>query len=219
MSHSRWFASIVAVAVGAAAFTSAGCSSNPAPKHPAERQSLITESDAAVQKMTAKDSSLRDFLDRSYGYAVFPDVGKGGVIVGGAYGKGVVYERGRPIGFANLKQASVGAQLGGQTYRELIAFENEAALNRIKAGDFDMGADVSAVAIKAGAAGSAHFEGGMAVFTQPKGGLMAEASIKGQKIEFQPMDESETAAAAERPTRPGETRGSGTMSTTTTTTR
>jgi len=225
MSNSRWLPSFVTFAVAAAALLTTGCSSSPAPKHPVERQSLITEADAAVQRMTGKDPSLRDFLDRSYGYVVFPDIGKGGAIIGGAYGRGVVYEHGRPIGFAELKQASIGAQLGGQAYTELIAFENQSALERIKSGDFDMGGELSAVGIKAGAAKAAHFQGGMAVFIQPTGGLMAEASIAGQKINFQPMDEAETAASNERQARPGEngpggsSSGSSSTTTTTTTTR
>jgi lipid-binding SYLF domain-containing protein len=201
MTNSRFAASILTAAVVAVALTSTGCAT--APKTHAERQSLVAEADAAVQSMIAKDSSLRDFLDRAYGYAAFPNIGKAGLIAGGASGRGVVYENGRPIGYAQINQASVGAQIGAQAYSELIVFQNQAALDRIKAGDFDLGADVSAVALKAGAAKTAQFEGGMAVFVQPKGGLMAEASIKGQKITFEPMDESEAASARHPAPRPG----------------
>jgi lipid-binding SYLF domain-containing protein len=193
---------MTSAAVVAVALLATGCAS-PAPKTSAERQSLVSEADAAVSTMTAKDPSLRDFLDRSYGYVVFPNVGKGGAVVGGAYGRGVVFEQGRPIGFANLKQASIGAQLGGQTYSEVIAFQNQGALERIKVGDFDMGGEVSAVALKAGAARTAQFQGGMAVFVQPKGGLMAEASNKGQKINFEPLAQGEAQNASDRPQRPG----------------
>ena len=215
MFPSRMIASMTSAAVVAVALLATGCAS-PAPKSPAERQTLVSEAYAAVSSMIAKDSSLRAFLDRSYGYAIFPNVGKGGAVIGGAFGRGVVYEQGRPIGFANLEQASIGAQLGGQTYSELIAFQNQSALERIKAGDFDLGAEASAVALKAGAAAAAQFEGGMAVFVQPKGGLMAEASVKGQKINFQPMDQSEAQNASHRPERPGSSAGgaSGTMTTT-----
>ena len=218
MYRVRFFGSALTAAVVAAACTmTTGCAT--APKTHEERMSLVAEADAAVQSMISRDQSLRSFLDRSHGYAVFPNVGKAGLIAGGAYGRGVAYEQGRPIGYVELNQGSVGAQIGGQTFTELIVFENQAALDRIKAGDFDMGADLSAVALKAGAAGSAQFQGGMAVFVQPKGGLMAEASIKGQKINFQPMGEAETASATERPTRPGENGGSSPTTTTTTTTR
>ena len=170
----------------------AGCSTSP--KTQAEKRSLVAEADATLATMVAKDPSLRDFVDNSYGYAVFPDVGKAGLIAGGAYGRGVVFDQNaRPVGFAELNQGSVGAQIGGQSYSELIVFENDAAMNRLKAGNFDIGAEVSAVALKAGAAGAARFEDGVAVFQLPKGGLMAAAAINGQKINFEPMDQSVTA--------------------------
>jgi hypothetical protein len=140
--------------------------------------------------MIAKDPSLRDFIDRATGYAIYPNVGKAGVGIGGAYGRGVLYEHGRPTGYTELKQGSVGVQLGAQSYAELIVFENEAAINRIKSGDFDVGAEASAVALKANAAKAATFQGGAAVFQMSRGGLMAAAAINGQKLNYQPMDQS-----------------------------
>ena len=188
------FRSILVAAV--AMVVAAGCAT--APKSEAERQSLVSESEAAVQTMTAKDPSLRDVIDDAHGYAIFPNVGKGGLIAGGAYGRGVVFEQGRPIGYAELNQASIGAQIGAQSYSELVVFENEDALSRLKAGNIDLGAEMSAVALTAGAAGAARFEGGVAVFQLPKGGLMAAAAINGQKLNFQPMSESEAETAADR---------------------
>jgi lipid-binding SYLF domain-containing protein len=193
MSRIAFRSTLIAVA---AAFLAAGCST--APKTQAERQSLVAEAEAAVQTMTAKDSSLKDFLDRAYGYAIFPNVGKGGIIAGGAYGRGVVFEQGRPVGYAELNQASIGAQIGGQSFSELIVFENKPALDRLKAGDIDIGAEASAVALNAGAAGAASFQGGMAIFQLPKGGLMASAAIAGQKINFQPMSDAEADTAADQ---------------------
>ena len=146
--------------------------------------------------MTAKDASLRDLVDRSPGYAVFPDVGKAGAIIGGAYGRGVVYEHGRPTGYTEMKQASIGAQLGAQDYSELIVFENDASLARLKSGDFDVGAEATAVALKSGAAKAATFQGGAVVFTLPRGGLMASAAVRGQKLNFQPMSSSDPAAGS-----------------------
>jgi lipid-binding SYLF domain-containing protein len=174
-------------------FMMMGCAT--APRTEAAKQSLLAESDAAVATMTAKDSSLRDLLDRSPGYAIYPNVGKGGAIIGGAYGRGIVYEHGRPTGFTELNQASIGAQLGGQSFSELIVFQNDAALNRLKAGNIDVGAEASAVALSAGAAKAANFEGGVAVFQLPKGGLMAAAAINGQKINYEPMDRSVSESA------------------------
>lgn len=187
-------------AVLALMFGVAGCAT--APKTQAEKRSLVGEADAAVASMIARDPSLRDVIDDAAGYAIFPDVGKGGVIVGGAYGRGIVYERGRPTGFAELNQGSVGAQLGAQSYSQLIVFENDAALNRLKSGDFDLGAEASAVALKAGAAKAATFQGGAAVFQMSRGGLMAAAAINGQKLNFEPMDRSVTAGGGSGSTRP-----------------
>jgi len=201
MSKSRFIGSVFAAAVMAGALMSTGCAT--APKTPEQRQSLVSEADAAVQSMIAKDPSLRDFIADAQGYAIFPNIGKAGVGVGGASGRGVVYEEGRPVGYAQINQGSLGLQLGAQSYAELVVFKDRPALDRIKAGDFDLGADLSAIALKAGAGKTAQFEGGMAVFVQPKGGLMAEASVKGQKISYEPMDQSEAASMRQPPARPG----------------
>ena len=201
MSNSRFIASVFAAAVVAVALTSTGCAT--APKSEPQRQSLVAEADAAVQSMIAKDSSLRDFIAGAHGYAAFPNIGKAGLIAGGASGRGVVYEDGRPVGYTQINQGSIGAQIGAQSYAELIVFKDQAALDRLKAGNFEFGADISAIALKAGGAASAQFQGGMAVFVQPKGGLMAEASIKGQKLSYEPMDQSEAASMRQPPARPG----------------
>lgn len=161
-----------------------GCAT--APQSPDERQALRSQADATLDSMVARDPGLRPTLDRSYGYVVFPEVGKGGAIIGGAYGRGVVYEQGQQIGFADLTQASIGAQLGGQTFSELILFENEAALQRLKAGNFDVGAQASAVALKAGAAAATRFENGVAIYVMPRGGLMFDVSVAGQQVSFEP---------------------------------
>src|SRR5438552_5971232 len=140
--------------------------------------------------MQAKDAGLRDLMNRSAGYVVFPSIGKGGLIIGGAFGKGEVYQNGRLIGYTELSQATVGAQLGGQTYSELIVFENQTALNRFTAGNFEFSGNASAVALKSGAATTAKFEHGIAVFTMPKGGAMVEASIGAHKFNYQPVSET-----------------------------
>src|SRR5207244_8543914 len=133
--------------------------------------------------------------------AVFPSVGKAGLVAGGAYGRGILYQDGRPAGYVDLKQGSVGAQIGAQTYNELVVFENDAAIDRVKSGEFDLGAAASAIALKAGVGGAARFTNGVAVFIQPKGGLMAEASITGQKLNFVPTDSSEAVTAPRRSSR------------------
>ncbi len=145
-------------------------------------------------------------LENAYGYAVFPTIGKGGAGVGGAYGNGRVYRHGKVIGDTSMSQVSVGFQLGGQAYSQIILFEDERALKEFTSGNFEFGADASAVAItaaagaKTGTTGSSAgasggkkdattkggYHNGMAVFTIAKGGLMYEATIAGQKFSFTP---------------------------------
>lgn len=150
------------------------------------QDSLQTESEQAVNGFLKKDSTMQNFINNADGYAIFPDVGKGGFIVGGAHGKGLVYEKGKVIGRATMTQASVGAQVGGQTFAQMIFFETPAALNDFKSGKFEMSADVSAVAAAEGASAAAKYKEGVAVFTMPKKGLMAQASVGGQKFKFEP---------------------------------
>jgi lipid-binding SYLF domain-containing protein len=147
---------------------------------------LKAESQQAVSDFLRTDPSLQKFLDSSAGYVIFPNVGKGGLIVGGAHGKGVVYQNKNVIGLATLTQASIGAQAGGQTFAELIFFETPAALNDFKAGKYEMSAEASAVAAKEGASTTANYKQGVVVFTLPKKGLMASAAVGGQKFSFEP---------------------------------
>jgi lipid-binding SYLF domain-containing protein len=144
------------------------------------------------------------FLETAYGYAVFPTVGKAGVVVGGAHGKGRVYEHGKVIGDTSMTQVTVGLQLGGEGYSEIIFFEDERALKEFTSGNFEFGADAHAVAITAAAGASTGTTGssagasggkndastagkyykGMSTFTITKGGLMYEASVGGQKFSY-----------------------------------
>ena len=146
------------------------------------------------------------FFDSAYGYAVFPNVGKGGFGIGGAYGKGHVYENAVYVGDCTMKQATIGFQLGGQAFRQIIFFEDKRAFDEFTSGNFEFGAEASAVAITAGASAKANTAGnsagasagpsdaktvgryhkGMATFTIAKGGLMYEASIGGQKFSYKP---------------------------------
>ncbi|MBK9520238.1 MAG: hypothetical protein IPO13_01105 [Rhodocyclaceae bacterium] len=146
------------------------------------------------------------FFAKSRGYAVFPTIGKAGVGVGGAYGKGRVYDQGKYIGDTSVAQVSFGLQLGGQAYSEIIFFEDERALKEFTSGNFEFGAEASAVAITAAAGAKANTTGssagasggkkdaktvgayykGLATFTVAKGGLMYEASVGGQKFTYTP---------------------------------
>lgn len=134
-----------------------------------------------------EDPDLTTFFAKAYGYAVFPTVGKGGIGIGGAYGKGEVFQKGKQIGTTSLKQVSIGFQLGGQSYSEIIFFKNKKTFDQFTSGSFELSAQASAVAVKAGASSDAVYDNGMAVFTMAKGGLMYEASIAGQKFSYKPL--------------------------------
>ena len=145
---------------------------------------------AAVEETIAKfkqaDSSMKVFFDKAYGYIVFPGIGKGGFIVGGGYGNGWVYEQGRHIGSATLTQLTVGAQIGGQSYREIIFFEDKKTLDDFKKGNWELSAQASAIIVKQGASKDSSYDHGVAVFTMPRKGAMAEASVGGQKFKYTP---------------------------------
>jgi lipid-binding SYLF domain-containing protein len=179
------FSQLCVTAVGAAALFLAGCST--APQTGTDRSQLQTDSDAAVSDLKGQDSSLANVLAHSYGYAIFPSIGKGAVGVGGAYGQGEVYQGGNLIGYADMTQATAGVAIGGETYAELIVFQTGDALQRFTSGQLTFDADASAVAAKDGAAANARWENGIAIFTDVKGGLMANASVGGQKFNYEPV--------------------------------
>jgi lipid-binding SYLF domain-containing protein len=149
-----------------------------------EKEKLIHESGQAKSEILKTDPSMSKLFADSYGYAIFPKIGKGAIIIGGSGGNGVVYEKGKQDGTAKLAQVSVGAQVGGESYREIIFFENKGALDRLKANKFEFSAQASAVALKAGASANAKYTDGAVVFTQDLSGLMAEAAVGGQKFTY-----------------------------------
>ena len=146
---------------------------------------LKTDADAALAKMVAETPKLNTFKSEAYGYAVFPKITKAGVGIGGAAGKGIVYKNNTAIGSSKLKQASVGLQLGGQQYSEVIFFENKEAFEHFTNGNLKFGGQASAVAITEGASIDIAYKDGVAVFTRAKGGLMFEASIGGQHFTYE----------------------------------
>ena len=149
-------------------------------------------------------SQSKHYLDKAYGYALFPTIGKGGVGLGAAHGSGRVYVKGKHVGDTTMNQVSVGLQLGGQAFSQIIFFEDERALKEFTSGNFEFGAEASAVAITAAAGGTAGTTGasagasggkndataagryykGMATFTIAKGGLMYQATVGGQKFGY-----------------------------------
>jgi len=148
------------------------------------------------------------FFDNCYGYAVFPTIGKGAIGVGGAHGKGRVFEQGKPVGSSSMTQVSVGFQFGGEAFSQIVFFEDKRAFQEFTRGQFEFGAGVHAVVITAAASGSAGSAGasagasggkkdavtagkyhkGMAVFTIVKGGAMYEVSVSGQKFKYKAGD-------------------------------
>jgi lipid-binding SYLF domain-containing protein len=159
------------------------CATAPATRE--DKAALVAAATTRWQQMSKEDPALGALVQRSYGYALFPDVGKAGLGVGGAYGRGVVYERGQHIGFSDLTQGTIGAQVGGQSFSELLVFEHKAALDRFKAGQFGFAAGASAVVLKSGVATNPNFVDGVAVVVQPLGGVMVEAAIGGQQFTYQ----------------------------------
>ncbi|UCE33012.1 MAG: hypothetical protein JSW68_13005 [Burkholderiales bacterium] len=160
----------------------------------------------ATVNMFARSPVVRPFFEHAYGYAVFPTIGKGGIGIGAAHGKGQVYRGSKLSGYTTMTQLTIGLQLGGQVYSQIIFFQDKRAYDEFTSGNFEFGAQASAVAITAGAQVQAGTTGagastsgvkgsgdqaggyykGMAVFTHAKGGLMYEASIGGQKFTYQP---------------------------------
>lgn len=163
---------------------------------------LASDYDATIAEFR-KAVESQGLFDTAYGFAVYPTIGKGGFIVGAAHGNGRVYRGGAVTGTTTLTQLSVGFQLGGEAFSQIIFFENQAAYDRFTAGNFEFSAQAQAVAIVIGAqaqtgttgtsagAGDTQFRGvyenGMAVFINIKGGLMYEASVAGQKFTFEPL--------------------------------
>jgi lipid-binding SYLF domain-containing protein len=161
----------------------AGCATAPSTR--AERQSLRQDAEATLGAMVARDPALRDVTRTAQAYAVFPSIGKGGALVGGAYGRGILYEGGVATGYVSLQQASIGAQLGGQSFSELLILRNSGDIDALKSGDYTVGANMGVVVLTTAAEAHATFDPNASVFVMPRGGLMVDVSISGQKINYQ----------------------------------
>ena len=172
------FAGVVAALAPACAST---------PKNPQEVSTLESKTSSTLAEMRQKDPSIDQALQNAYAYAIFPEVGKAGFIVGGASGAGILYEQGRPTGSVKISKASVGAQAGAETFAELVLLNNQDQINNLKSGSLDLGADATAVVLKAGAGAASGTTGGTTVFVMPKGGAMVDVSVAGQQIKFEPF--------------------------------
>jgi lipid-binding SYLF domain-containing protein len=154
--------------------------------HAAAVDAIGGEDGGAIRAFLAKDSSMKKFFHGAHGFAIWPKVGKGGLIIGGGSGKGSVYEKGKLVGTSKLSFVSVGAQIGGQSFAQVIFFKDKAAIDNFKRGNFEFAAQVSAVAAESGAASASDYDSGVSIFTLAKKGLMAEAAVAGQKFTFDP---------------------------------
>ncbi|UCF43428.1 MAG: hypothetical protein JSV99_00415 [Planctomycetota bacterium] len=159
-----------------------GCSA--VPKTEEARDVLSAEAAEAVAVFKAKDPGIERFFEKSYGYAVLPKVFKGAFWVGGAYGKGLVYEQGKKVGYCSMSQGTLGFSFGGEFFREIIFFRDVEDLDRFCWGEFTFSAQATAVALSAGAAAKADYKSGMAVFVMTDAGLMVDASVGGQKFKY-----------------------------------
>jgi lipid-binding SYLF domain-containing protein len=161
-----------------------GCSTAPVTQE--DRNELVQQATAGLTQMGTADPEVDALIRRGYGYAMFPEITKGGLVFGGGFGRGVVYEQGQHVGYASLAQASFGLQAGGHSYRELIVFETKAALDRFRENRLDFAADAEAVLADGGATANAQFIDGIVVVITPLSGAMAQAAIGGQQITYVP---------------------------------
>jgi lipid-binding SYLF domain-containing protein len=162
------------------------CTAVPAQKKAKDRE-IVKDAQIAKEEFIRVDPLMKNIFDNAYGYAIFPNVGKGAIGIGGAAGHGAVYEKGRLAGMAKMTQLTIGFQWGGQAYREVIFFETKADLDRFKENKLVFSAQASAVAATAGASANVNYKEGVMIFSQIKGGLMYEASVGGQKFQFRKM--------------------------------
>jgi lipid-binding SYLF domain-containing protein len=156
---------------------------DPSEKTGAEKK----EVDETISRFLKEDPSLKAFFEKASGYVVFPTVGKGAYIIGVGYGKGLFFENAKPIGRSSITQISAGAQIGGQSFSEIIFFRDKEIVGDFKKGQFELSAQASAVAVTEGVGKGGAYTNGVAIFILPKGGLMAEVSIGGQRITFEPF--------------------------------
>ncbi len=161
-----------------------GVSCATVPKTEEARDVLSAEVAETIAALKAKDPSIDRFFEKSYGYAVLPKVFKGAFWVGGAHGKGLVYEQGKKVGYCSMSQATLGFSFGGEFFREIIFFRDEADLDKFRWGEYTFSAQATAVALSAGAAAKADYKAGMAVFVMTDAGLMVDASLGGQKFKY-----------------------------------
>lgn len=162
-----------------------GCSTTPpTPENRVVLQSEVVEAISIFKKVYPE---IKYYFEQSAGYAVFPKVFKGALVAGGAYGRGEVFDKTGKIGYCSMSQATVGASLGGEYFREIIFFQDEYDLEKFKYNDFVFSAQMTAVAAKEGSAVKADYTEGTRVFIVADSGLMVDVSVGGQQFSFVPL--------------------------------
>ena len=145
---------------------------------------LEEKSAKTISVFMESNDNMKSYFEDAYGYVVFPSIGKGGIVVGGAHGRGILYEQGEVVGQAKMTQVTVGFQWGGQAFSEVIFFKDYAALESFRKGELEFAGQVSAVALTKGASADIAYENGVAVYTLSKAGLVYEATLGGQKFKY-----------------------------------
>lgn len=153
-----------------------------------KKAELVKDAKEAKDVFMANSSNLKELLSSAAGYVIFPNVGKGAYILGGAAGNGVLFENGHVQGFAEMRQIDVGLQIGGQAYRQMIIFQTQSELDQFKQGNYSLSGNASAVILEKGKAKNVEFNNGRAIITMPKAGAMVEVSVGGQKFDYADAD-------------------------------
>lgn len=148
---------------------------------------IIKDAKEMKVKMLASNPGLQTYFDEAKMYAIFPNVGKGALIVGAASGNGVVYKNGKHVGMADLKQLDIGAQIGGEEYSEVVFLNSDNAMSDFMENDLELTSQISAIAVNKEVTKNGVYDDGVAVYTMNKGGLMAEVSVGGQKFKYVPL--------------------------------
>lgn len=149
-----------------------------------KKAQLIRDAKDSKDAFISNSNNLAELFDSAVGYVIFPNVGKGAYILGGAAGNGVLFENGKVQGFAELRQIDIGLQIGGQAYRQAILFQTKSELEQFKEGNYSLSGNASAVILEQGKAKNVEFNNGRAIVTMPKAGAMVEVSVGGQKFEY-----------------------------------
>ncbi len=149
-----------------------------------KKAELIKDAEDSKEAFIRNSANMAELFDKAEGYVIFPNVGKGAYILGGAAGNGVLFEHGKVQGFAELRQIDVGLQIGGQAYRQAILFQTKAELEQFKEGNYRLAGNASVVILEKGKAKNVEFSKGRAIVTMPKAGAMVEVSVGGQKFEY-----------------------------------